>query len=461
MAKPVPDDFRDNAWPRGLYRRNRSYRYRRLYNGQKINKTFGDVSERQAIERAEQLNLQLGAGIDVEKQLRQSSLACREFIEEHLRQKAASWAPRSLARYRAAYTNFLNFLGTRRRALPLGGIDYSVARDYMTARASEPIMPNGSRKLTAAQRAGAKLKTLLFELEALRSLFREGRKRGLVDANPFEQIKIKRPSREQVAAGHRILNEKEVQALLKAASQMDEKRAEGNARMTDLILFMLRTGMREGEVRALEWADVDFHEGVIHVRPKRLVETRQTSIPVQAVAKLRGILKGKNPEAPAFTADDVHALSGRLFVRRREDLLSLKVRDIDLEKRTLTLARERMWRPKASSGSVPMAPSVVALLERLQKEQAGRSTFVFAHRDGGPCRLDILAMLKAAQALANIPGRLRVHDLRHTCAATLRKKGVPLETIMGILRHADIRETLIYAPYQIEEGKKAAALLDS
>jgi hypothetical protein len=32
---------------------------------------------------------------------------------------------------------------------------------------------------------------------------------------------------------------------------------------------------------------------------------------------------------------------------------------------------------------------------------------------------------------------------------------------MGILRHADIRETLIYAPYQIEEGKKAAALLDS
>jgi integrase len=310
-------------------------------------------------------------------------------------------------------------------------------------------------------RAWAKLKTLLFESEALRSLFREARKRRLVDANPFEQIKIKRPSREQVAAGHRILNEKEVQALLKAASRMDEKRTAGNARTADLILFMLRTGMREGEVRVLEWSDVDFHEGVIHVKPKRLVETRQTAIPVQVIPKLHEILKGKTPDAAAFATEDVRALSGRLFVRRREDLLSLKVGDINLEKRTLTLIRERMWRPKASSGTVPMAPSVIALLERLQKAQAGRSTFVFAHHDGGPCRLDILAMLKAAQAEANLTGRVRVHDLRHTCAATLRRTGVPLETIMGILRHADIRETLIYAPYQIEEGKKAAALLDS
>jgi integrase len=71
-----------------------------------------------------------------------------------------------------------------------------------------------------------------------------------------------------------------------------------------------------------------------------------------------------------------------------------------------------------------------------------------------------LEKLKLIQAKAGITGHLRVHDLRHTCGATLRKKGVPLETIMGILRHADIRETLIYAPYHIEEGKKAIALLD-
>jgi site-specific recombinase XerD len=63
--------------------------------------------------------------------------------------------------------------------------------------------------------------------------------------------------------------------------------------------------------------------------------------------------------------------------------------------------------------------------------------------------------------MAGILGRLRVHDLRHTLAIRLREKGVSLETIMGILRHANIEETLIYAPYQIEEGKNAMRLLDS
>jgi len=32
---------------------------------------------------------------------------------------------------------------------------------------------------------------------------------------------------------------------------------------------------------------------------------------------------------------------------------------------------------------------------------------------------------------------------------------------MGILRHADIRETLIYAPYEPDEGKKAIKCVDS
>ncbi len=42
----------------------------------------------------------------------------------------------------------------------------------------------------------------------------------------------------------------------------------------------------------------------------------------------------------------------------------------------------------------------------------------------------------------------------------VRRYGTPLETIMGIMRHADIRETLIYAPYDLTEGKKAILTLD-
>jgi len=56
-------------------------------------------------------------------------------------------------------------------------------------------------------------------------------------------------------------------------------------------------------------------------------------------------------------------------------------------------------------------------------------------------------MLKKAEDLAGIKGRLRVHDLQHTFGTLLCSKNKPLETIKGLMRYADIRETLLYAPY--------------
>jgi len=91
---------------------------------------------------------------------------------------------------------------------------------------------------------------------------------------------------------------------------------------------------------------------------------------------------------------------------------------------------------------------------------ARRSNFVFAHRDGGSCRLQLWEMIKAMQKRAGIGGNLRLHDLRHTFAVRLRQRGTPLEVIMGLMRHADIRETLVYAPYDMEEGRAAISVLD-
>lgn len=133
---------------------------------------------------------------------------------------------------------------------------------------------------------------------------------------------------------------------------------------------------------------------------------------------------------------------------------------VDLDRRRIVYTKEYDWKPKASSGFVPLCQSARALLERLKKERGEFSNFVFAHHDGGSCRLKLLDLLKEAQKKAQIKGRLRIHDLRHTCAATLRARGVPLETIMGILRHSDIQETLIYAPYHDDEGSKAIQVLD-
>ena len=143
----------------------------------------------------------------------------------------------------------------------------------------------------------------------------------------------------------------------------------------------------------------------------------------------------------------------------KDEVLAIKVGDVDLAGRRIVTKRTYQWKPKGTNGVVPMCKAVKDLLVGLAEKRG--SNFVFAHHDGGSCRLDLLDLLKKAQKMAGIGGNLRIHDLRHTLAFRLRRDhGVPLETIMGILRHADIRETLIYAPYSLEEGRSAMGRLD-
>ena len=63
--------------------------------------------------------------------------------------------------------------------------------------------------------------------------------------------------------------------------------------------------------------------------------------------------------------------------------------------------------------------------------------------------------LRRIAEAAGILDFTRVHDLRHTTGAMLRRKGVGLETIKEILRHSNIADTLIYARYEEAEGREA------
>jgi integrase len=104
-----------------------------------------------------------------------------------------------------------------------------------------------------------------------------------------------------------------------------------------------------------------------------------------------------------------------------------------------------------------MNDTVKALLKRLHGVK--KSNFVFAHDDGGSCRLRLLKLTQRAAKLAGIK-RIRFHDLRHTYGTLLREKGVPLEVIMQLMRHADIRETMLYAKPDHKAAQNAVRLLD-
>jgi integrase len=370
-----------------------------------------------------------------------------------------------VAKYRSVLDSFDYFLTHHRKqqGCRVKDIDYGVARDYITMRQTAPIMPNGSRsKFTRAIRNGAAKKTVCADRAVLIQLWNEAVKRGLAPGNPFKEVVVPKVTDYEVSQKHRPLTKEEAKVLLAAAAKSDAKRAtDGNAKLADVILFMVLTGMREGEVVMLEWTGVDWRSGMIHVRQKTVTETRTLTIPESAIDAMRKVAANRAPDEPLFTdLKHVTDFCRQVGMRATPGMVGLKAGDLDLAAGRFRLTCKEDWKPKASQGDVPMCKQVRGLLERLRAESPD-SQFVFQHHDGGRCRLKLLDMLKDAQRAAEIKGNLRVHDLRHTCAVWLRRQGVPLETIMGILRHADIRETQIYAPYSLEEGRQAILRLDS
>lgn len=422
------------------------------------------MPEADAIRKAARYNFDLEEGRLPGKEQSVREMTFSAFAREvWLKKKSTELCSRSLARYRAVTDHFIDYLERIRglRSAVLSAIGYEIASDYVSHRASAPLMPNGQKKFTRAIRHGAAKKTVHFEREVLFQIFKEAAKRDLIKHNPFEDVRPKKPSIHEIMAVHHPLTMEEETAILNAAEELERSQGDkGNPKFRDIVLFLVSTGLRVDEMRHLEWTDIDWKEGLIQIKLKRVEETRTVSIPETAVPGLRKRLAGKTPLDPIFkNEEDIKAFGVRLNIRGKRDMLEIKAGEVNLKTRKIVTVRNYRWKPKGTNGLVPMCAAVRSLLAGLAERKT--SNFIFAHHDGGSCRLDLLELLKAAKKKAGIGGNLRIHDLRHSLGVRLRRdKGVGLETIKGILRHADIRETLIYAPYSLEEGRAAISRLD-
>ncbi len=90
-------------------------------------------------------------------------------------------------------------------------------------------------------------------------VFAHAVERGAIDANPVRGIKIK-GGRKKKGLDVEPLTEKEANLLLEQAGKYR------GGKYHPMILCALRTGMRIGELQALQWADVDFNSRFIWVK---------------------------------------------------------------------------------------------------------------------------------------------------------------------------------------------------
>ncbi|WP_216328038.1 site-specific integrase [Deinococcus aestuarii] len=160
---------------------------------------------------------------------------------------------------------------------------------------------------------------------------------------------------------------------------------------------------------------------------------------------------------------------------RRGELLALHWGDVDLEAREITVrhnlvkdaaGRYGVGQPKTETGHrrILLAEDTVDLLrEHREREQRGRRAprpgdFVFTAASGNYVQgrhLD--RTYRALMEEAGVP-RLRFHDLRHTAASLLMRRGVPPKVVADRLGHADASFTLKVYTHVYDDQRAAAAL---
>lgn len=182
-------------------------------------------------------------------------------------------------------------------------------------------------------------------------------------------------------------------------------------RWAALYRLLINLGLREGEALGLTWDAIDLKKGAIRVyRQLKRVPTKDGT--------------------------------GREFVlQTTKKPASDRILDID-EDIIAALRRHKTEQ----------------LEEKLIVGKRWKETWglVFVSENGAPIHpSNLLSHFHKALARAELP-KIRVHDLRHTCATLLLDAGVPLVTVSKILGHSSVAITAKIYAHALDKSKASA-----
>jgi integrase len=220
---------------------------------------------------------------------------------------------------------------------------------------------------------------------------------GLIPRNAVAGLKLPRIIREEIDP----LNQEEARRLLKAAC---------GDRLEALYVLALSTGMRQGELVALKWDDIDLERAVLRVR-RTLSRTYKGYV-------LDEPKTNKSRRTIRLTAGAVEALRAHLS-RQLEEMERVG----------------SLYQP----GGLVFATTTGTLIN--------------------PSNLRNRSLKPLLKRAGLRP--IRFHDLRHTCATLLLSKDVYPKVVSEMLGHASVSITLdIYSHLLPDMQEKAAKALE-
>ena len=124
---------------------------------------------------------------------------------------------------------------------------------------------------------------------------------------------------------------------------------------------------------------------------------------------------------------------------RRDEILGLRVTDVDLVRRVVRLRDTKNAEPRA----VPLTGPAFGVIQELLKVRRPDTDLLFPRRDGKR-PVNIRAVWQRALTAAKIDN-FHFHDLRHTCASYLAMNSATLPEIAAVLGHKTYEMVKRYA----------------
>lgn len=187
-----------------------------------------------------------------------------------------------------------------------------------------------------------------------------------------------------------VLTQEEMQRLLIQAKEND---------CYELLLLELTTGLRRGELLALQWDDLDFQTGELYIQ--------------RQVQRIRGELTVTQPKT------------------------------------------------RSSSRSIILPTPILDILKSCRQHTGSRWMFPSPRKEDSP--RDPAAVRKKLSTILERAGckHVRFHDLRHTFATNALEHGMDIKTLSAIIGHVSSATTLnVYAHVTDGMRQSAAAKID-
>jgi integrase/recombinase XerD len=206
------------------------------------------------------------------------------------------------------------------------------------------------------------------------------------------------------------------------------------------IAGLLRKAFVSAEEAAYVWRRARAKAGIA-ARP-----TKARRLPdVLSLDELRRLL------AAGYRARPRDGLVIRLLFEsavRVAELARLEAPDVGLAERTV-----RVRQGKGGKDRVALIGEDLAQLLRVHLAGRDRGPLFVSNRSTRLSVPRIQSIVRGAARRAGVQKKISPHSLRHTWATLARNAGLPLDTIQGLLGHADPRTTEIYSRLALSRAR--------